>query len=390
MKLKDLKKEIIELSTHGHGSRKIAKILKEKYNLEEAIDDSSIRKLLQRYRNSFEKDLSDNNFTPPENWKHGWLKTKNTSVFIKNKVEGPSSKEFIDEIKQAISSEWVNTVVKNKVVKYGGDEVLFVPCIFDLHIGKLAWAEESGENYDAKIALDRFRVALDDLINKAVSYNPSYIVFPIGNDLYNSDKSTPFPQTTKGTPQTDDVRWQKMFRMGIRLITEACLKLSKIAPVKVITVFSNHDHERVFYLGETIDAVFNGHPNIEVDNSPKVRKYFKWGNVLLGFSHGHNDKPQNLPGIMAQEQPKLWGDTFYREWLLGHLHHRKSYMTQSSSDYNGVKVSYLSSLSAPDAWHFEKGFIGSIKGAEGFIYSKKEGIIANVYHNLLYETEFKN
>lgn len=259
---------------------------------------------------------------------------------------------------------------------------LFVPCIFDLHLGKLAWKEETGEDYDSNIAIKRFRNALEDLIQKAKGYNIDTILFPVGNDIYNSDKAKPFPQTTNGTPQMDDVRWQKMFRLGVRLITEAIIRLSKVAKVEVYTVLSNHDHERVFYLGETISAVFESHPNVTIHNSPKVRNYFQWGECLLGLAHGHNEKPDELPLIMAQENKLAWGDTFYREWLLGHYHHKLKKITQEAKDYRGVRVTYLTSPSAADAWHYEKAFTGAIKGAEGYIYNKSEGIIGSVIHNI--------
>lgn len=170
--------------------------------------------------------------------------------------------------------------------------------------------------------------------------------------------------------------------MGVSLINNAILRLSQVAPVEVVTVFSNHDHERVFYLGEVVSATFDGSKYVTVDNSPSVRKYKQHGEVLIGLAHGHNEKAQDLPFIMAQEAKQMWADTFYREWLLGHLHHRQKFITQESKEYRGVKVTYLTSPSASDAWHYEKAFTGAIKGAEGFIYNQSEGLIGTVVHNI--------
>jgi len=285
--------------------------------------------------------------------------------------------EYISAVKEAVKEHnWEGQPDKTS------SKNLFTPCIFDLHLGKLAWGEETGEDYDSKIAVTRFQNALEDLIKKSEGYEPQKILFPVGNDIYNSDKSKPFPQTTNGTPQMDDLRWQKMFRLGIKMITEAVIRLAKVAPVEVVTIFSNHDHERVFYLGETLSAVFENHPSVNVDNSPKVRKYFRWGECLLGLAHGHNEKPTDLPLTMAQEAKKDWAKTFYREWLLGHLHHQKKYQTQTTKDYSGVRVTYLTSPSAADAWHYERNFTGAIKGAEGYIYNKDEGLIGIVAHNI--------
>ncbi len=288
--------------------------------------------------------------------------------------------EYLGLVREDISNsfEWANVKKHTKTT----DGCLFVPCIFDLHLGKLAWKEESGEDYDLKIAEERFVKAIEDLIKKSSGNNIERILFPIGNDIYNSDRALPYAQTTAGTPQQDDSRWQKMFKTGVRLITWAVHRLSEIAPVDVVTVFSNHDFERVFYLGEVISAVFERHSNVRVDNSPLVRKYYKYGKCLFGLAHGHNEKPSDLPLLMAQESKEMWSETHYREWLLGHLHHSKKMLTEGSRDYNGIKVTYMTSPSSTDAWHFSRGYVGSVKGAEAFIYDKKQGLIGSAVHNI--------
>lgn len=320
---------------------------------------------------------------PLELVKHYWHKGKHFSINVKGTDAGKSPvdifNEYINDVKESISNsfEW-NTIY------YGTPPSgnLFVPNIFDLHLGKLAWKEETGEDYDIKIAQKRFHNALNDMINKSSGYGIDEILFPVGNDIYNSDRALPYAQTTAGTPQQDDTRWQKMFRIGVKLITEGIIKLSQIAPVKVKLVYSNHDFERVFYLGEVLSAVFANNPNVEIDNQPRVRKYYQYGKVMIGLAHGHNEKPTDLPLIMAQEAPMMWSETLYREWLLGHLHHRYTLMTQSAKDYRGVNVRYLTSPSSPDVWHHGRGYIGAIKGAEGFIYNKDQGLIGSVVHNI--------
>jgi len=378
------KEKITELFQDGDGSIVISEKLKELYG--ESPHPASIRKAINRWGlrggDICDETLKDSGLYGQQDWDMAWIKTPSVSLRVKKQSIDPTfiREEFISAAIEAFNSDiyWDDVVVRR-----GVSDNLFVPCIFDLHLGKLAWGEETGEDYDSKIAVKRFRSAILDLIKKAEGYSPSAILFPVGNDLYNSDKARPFPQTTNGTPQMDDLRWQKLFRMGIQLMTEAIMQLAKIAPVEVKMVYSNHDHERVFYLGETLSAVFNSHPSVTVDNKPTMRKYFVWGNCLIALTHGHNEKPQDLPLIMAQEASKDWGNTLYREWLVGHLHHRKQLVTEVSKDYRGVNVRYMTSPSAADAWHSEKAFIGAIKGAEGFIYSATEGWVGTVAHNIL-------
>lgn len=338
----------------------------------------------------------------PSNVNYFWHKSENFSINTSTarKSNDDLKSEFINEIDQIksglyssiTSTDWEEVYrIKHKITEESEDTKpsgkLLVPSIFDLHIGKLAWGAETDEDYGSEIAIQRFKAAFNDLIKKTSAYNPEQILFPIGNDLFNSDRSNPYSQTTSGTPQQDDVRWQKLFRLGKTLIIEAITKLSLIAPVHVVTVFSNHDHERVYYLGEVISAVFDGNDRVVVDNSPKTRKYYQWGGCMIGLAHGHNEPAERLPLLMAQEEPQLWAQTHYREWLLGHLHHKKKLLTQSTKDYNGVIVTYLSSLSGTDAWHFNKAYTGSIKSAEAFVYDKREGLVGTAVHNIFKEIQ---
>lgn len=319
---------------------------------------------------------------PIDSVNHYWYKGKHFSLHVGKGGVDPIKlfNEYIEEAKETLTSQFDWSSVQ--LQKQGADSKLLVPAIFDLHLGKLAWGEETGEDYDIKIAANRFRSALEDLIQKTSGHTFSKVLFIVGNDIFNSDRALPFSQTTAGTPQQDDIRFQKMFRMGVSLMTEAVNRLSEIAPVDVVTVISNHDAERVFYLGEVLSAVFANHPNVNIDNTPRVRKYYKFGRVLLGLAHGHNEKPDQLPLLMAQESAKDWSDTWYREWLLGHIHHKKQLLTQGAKDYNGVRVTYLTSPSAPDAWHHSKGFVGAVKGAEAFVYEAEEGLVGTAVHNI--------
>ncbi len=60
-----------------------------------------------------------------------------------------------------------------------------VLAIFDQHLGKLAWGEETGENYDIKIASKRFLENARSIIDRSVAVGFSKIIFPIGNDFSN-------------------------------------------------------------------------------------------------------------------------------------------------------------------------------------------------------------
>ncbi|MGL1664045.1 hypothetical protein ACSTJJ_23220, partial [Vibrio parahaemolyticus] len=80
-------------------------------------------------------------------------------------------------------------------------------------------------------------------------------------------------------------------------------------------------------------------PRVQVDNSASHVKYYSYGKVLFGVTHGEDAKPEVLAANMPVEEPHLWAASTWRELLLGHLH------TQSLKEVHGVMVRRLSSLS---------------------------------------------
>jgi hypothetical protein len=263
--------------------------------------------------------------------------------------------------------------------------------IFDLHMGKLAWAGETFENYDTKIARERFMSSIEKLLQRAGGFEFSAILFPIGNDFFNSD--TILNTTTKGTPQDEDLRWQKTFNVGVQLLVDAINMLKQTGvPVDVLVIPGNHDFERSYYMGKYLEAWFNNDPQVNINNHASPRKYYRFGNVLLGFTHGSEEKEGSLPMIMATDidSKPLWSETKFHEWHLGHIHRKRNvkYEINKTRELNedlGVTVRYLSSLTGTEEWHHKKGFVGQVKAADAFIWNDEYGLVAHLNANLKIE-----
>jgi len=252
--------------------------------------------------------------------------------------------------------------------------------IRDLHLGKLCWGQETGEDYDSEIAKERVETVLKDLIRKGNAFGYEKIILVASDDFFNSD--THEHMTTRGTRQDDDSRWKKMFSTGTNLFIGMIDMLRVQAPVHVVMVPGNHDSQKSFYLGETLSAWYNKCDNVTIDNSPPTRKYVKYGEVLLGFTHGDKEKINQLPLIMASECKKDWANTTFREFHIAHLHHRKDIKFVSADEINSVVVRQMRSLAGTDAWHYESGYVGTLKGAEAFVWNKNDGLIALFESNI--------
>lgn len=232
----------------------------------------------------------------------------------------------------------------------------------DLHVGK-----EPLESLQSK-----FEYALSELLSRVSLEQVEKFVFPLGNDLFNSDTTN--YTTTKGTPQFDYIEWKEGYKFASALIIGAIEQLAKIAPVDVICIQGNHDTQKLFTFGLLIDAYFHSNENVFVNIENSTRKYYRYGNILTMFDHGEI-KPQEYPLIFATEQPKLWGECKYKEVLLGHFHH------EVVKEYRGIKVRYLPTITSSDAWHESKGYI-SQKAAHAYKWHKEKGVIGYEQVNL--------
>jgi hypothetical protein len=315
-------------------------------------------------------DKHSKTFTVQELWQVKAIMKKRVDAILLRDIGA----EIISEMKKH------STVVKKRPVKSSIDSCLCEVDLFDPHIGKLAWGMESGEDYDIKIASERYTRALEEIIDRSAPFKKERFLLPLTGDFFNVNSST--AATFAGTPQSEDSRWKKTFRTGWNLLKDSIETLSQIAPVTVIVVVGNHDTESLFYAGEVLSGVFANNKNITIDNSPKVRKYYRYGVNLTGFTHGSDEKLEQLPMIMANEAKSDYAETLYREFHVGHFHSKREYRFLSTKEDRGVTVRVIRSLSSVDEWHYKKGYIGAIKTGEAFITHKTEGLIANLSVNL--------
>lgn len=249
----------------------------------------------------------------------------------------------------------------------------------DLHIGKMSWDKETGEDYDLEIATTRFKAAIDAFISRIDLGSIERILLPLGNDLLNVDNK--MNTTTQGTPQSSDSRFGKIFRTVKSLMVETIDKLAAIAPVDVLVVPGNHDEATMFTLGELLDAWYRESSKVKVYNSPKLRKYYEYGKNMIMFTHGDKEKHAELGQIAAHEEATMWGRTKYREVHLGHLHKSKSISYTTGDEFPGFKIRILPSLCAADAWHYAQGYL-STKAAKAFIWHKDNGLVTEHTYNL--------
>ena len=375
-KLDPFKEIIISLRNKGNSCRVISEHLKDNYGFEvhgRTINDFIIKNYVP---NVFESKLEDSNFNINSKWSHGWLKTKEASIFIKNK-EGFIS---FDEMREKFITEMsqYSPVYKKVNRKPITDKHLLVIDIADLHIGKLADKSETGDSYNSDIGVNRALDGVNGILSKSKGFPIDRILFIIGNDVLHVDNAN--KSTTSGTTQDVDGMWYKNYEIARDLYIEIIEMLINVADVHVVHNPSNHDYISGFMLADSVYCWFRNHKNVSFDVSNAHRKYYIYGKNLIGSSHGDGAKMADMPLLMANEAPLKWANTFYRYIYLHHIHHKDVTKFKSGKDYQGVTVEYLRSPSGTDSWHHRNGYQHAPKAIEAFIHSKTFGQVARLTH----------
>ena len=291
-----------------------------------------------------------------------------------NAIEGDGFKAFYEQMLKDIADipnrpKTIGRVDTDDVKQ--DDEHLLIVDPADIHIGKLAESFETGEDYNNQIAVQRVREGVEGILHKARGFRVDKILFVGGNDILHID--TPRRMTTSGTPQDTEGMWYSNFLIAKELYIEVLNRLLKVADVHFVYNPSNHDYTHGFFLADVIQTYFKDCKNITFDCSIAHRKYFVYGDNLIGTSHGDGGKTQDLPLTMAHESPD-WSRCKHRYFYIHHFHHKVS------KDYMGVCVEALRSPSGTDSWHHRNQYQHAPKAIEGFIHHPKFGQIARLTH----------
>jgi hypothetical protein len=258
------------------------------------------------------------------------------------------------------------------------DNLLLELCVFDPHFGKLSWEEEGTDNYDLSIAEKRFKESINELLSRTDLTKVRRIHLPIGNDLFHIDNDA--NTTSAGTNMHSDSRFAKLVQRIKKILVETIDVISTIAIVDITIIPGNHDSQACFMMGEIIEAWYHNNNRVTINNSPRSRKYYKYGDNGFMYCHGHNEKWGDLIKLFASQEKELWAATKYRWAKIGHLHHNKKMEYWSAEDDHAFQVQVIPSISSDDKWHFDKGY-HSLKQAKAFLYHKEKGEIANYNHN---------
>ncbi len=219
--------------------------------------------------------------------------------------------------------------------------------IGDPHLGLLAHHAEVGVDSDLKIASQILYDTVDMLVSRSPA-SATGVVCSVG-DYFHSDSN--LNRTQSGHQLDVDSRHAKVAEVGFSLMRRMIERaLTKHARVLVVNAPGNHAPTTEKMMGLWLKAVFEREPRVEVLSAVNPYIYHRFGSCLIGVHHGDGAKAAALPEIMACDRPEDWGQTTFRAWYTGHIHH------DSRRDYRGCTVESFRTMASADAWSHHAGY----------------------------------
>lgn len=260
------------------------------------------------------------------------------------------------------------------------DNIMLEISPFDPHLGMLAWAPETGADWDIKIAVEVLRNAVSDILQRASSMSVRRIVIPVGQDFYHLN-STEYVTPKAQNVLSVDGRFPKIYLSGyecMRGMIDDCLA---VAPVELKYVPGNHDKATSFTLCHALSAHYDNCKHVTVDLSPKARKVIVHGRVLLGFTHGELERGRDLPMLFASEFREEFGKCDWFEIHTGHLHRMRETRLVTGDSYDGsTRVRILPSLAALEAYAYEAGY-SNARCCEAYLWSDSDAYLGHLSVN---------
>lgn len=236
--------------------------------------------------------------------------------------------------------------------------------ITDYHLGMLAWGEETGADWDLKIAED----LLVGWFHRAIMISPpaESCVFAQMGDFVHWDGMEAVTPAHKNILDAD-TRFQKLVRVAIRVQRRViAMLLTKHKQVHVIIAEGNHDPAGSVWMREWFSALFEDEPRVTVNISPDPYYCYEHGKTGLFFHHGHLSKIEKVDSVFVGKYPEIYGRTKHH---YGHVGHRHSVDTRET---NLMIVEQHRTLAAADAYAARGGWLSG-RDAQVITYHREFG-----------------
>lgn len=289
--------------------------------------------------------------------------------WVKTDTDAERQVELMKAVVEGMKSEITPVAPVKAARTKRDDKLLNLYTVSDFHLGMLAWADESGDDWDMKIAEDLFSRWFDAAFQKAPDAGTG--VINLLGDLAHFD-SLDAVTPASGHILDADTRYQKLVRYMIRMVRRVVdMALVKHKNVRLLIVQGNHDESGMIWLAEMFNTLYDNEPRVFVDTSPDVYKMVRHGKTTLFFHHGHKARFDAIEPVMIAKFRKAFGESAYSYAHVGHLHHQKIVESRN------MVVEQHRTLAAKDAYASRGGWMSG-RSANVITYSAEYGEVARL------------
>lgn len=289
--------------------------------------------------------------------------------WVKTDTDAERQVELMKAVIEGMKSE-ITPIAPVKATRGKRDgKLLNLYTVSDFHLGMLAWGDESGDDWDMKIAEDLFSRWFDAAFQKAPDAGTG--VINLLGDLAHFDSLVAVTPAS-GNVLDADTRYQKLVRYMIRMVRRVVdMALVKHKAVRLLIVQGNHDESGMIWLAEMFSTLYDNEPRVFVDTSPDVYKMVRHGKTTLFFHHGHKARFDAIEPVMIAKFRKAFGESVYSYAHVGHLHHQKIVESRN------MIVEQHRTLAAKDAYASRGGWMSG-RSANVITYSAEYGEVARL------------
>lgn len=291
--------------------------------------------------------------------------------WVKTRLEDNKYQQMMLEAIEALKED-IPKVSLMMPPPLGNDNLCNCYVITDYHLGMLSWEDETGDNWDVKIAEDLLIKWFSQAIVQ--SPNANHAVFAQLSDFLHFDGMDAVTPASKHLLDVDS-RFSKLVRSAIRILRVVIdMLLAKHQTLHIIMADANHDPVSQIWLREWFSVLYENEPRITVDKSPNPYNAYEFGNTALFFHHGHKRNVANVSNVFASQFREMYGRTKYAYAHLGHLHHI------DVKENNLMIVEQHRTLAANDAYGARGGYLSG-RDAKVITYSKEYGEVSRITIN---------
>ena len=309
--------------------------------------------------------------------KHHFIKAISTNATLGQqwiKTDTDTQKKYeelrivVEELKKEIKPIQPTSVP----ITHGNENLINQYTLTDYHLGMMAWGEETGADWDIKIAEE----TLIKFFHIAIELSPkagSAIFAQIG-DFLHWDGLLALTNNS-GHVLDADTRFRKLIRIAIRVIRRIIdMLLRKYKVVYLIMAEGNHDEGASAWLSEMFDSFYADEPRLIIDTNPDPYYCITFGKNCLFYHHGHKRNITNIDGVFVAKFKEQFGKSKYVYAHTGHLHNQRVMET------NLMLIEQHRTLASKDAYASRGGWM-SDRDSKVITYHKEYGEVSRVVIN---------